>query len=194
MRNCMVCETSGHNVRACRNLDIIYFETDVQMMKVELNQLAYHLDEVVDVEEFELWLRTKEPKLVRAYALRRCGAFIRDDDDTCIEKIMTNLWGSDAEFIPLDSFPQVVKNVVISDTKPETETEECSICYEKTNWTDMVVLNCEHKFCSNCVTSSLKRIENMTCAMCRGHINTFTVTNRIIHENIVKLLSRRPIK
>lgn len=196
MRNCMVCETSGHNVRACRNPEIVHFETDVQLLKVELNQLAHHLDELVDTEEFETWLRMKDVKLVRAYALRRCGAFVRDDDDTCIEKIMTNLWGAGADFVPLDSrpldsVPQVVKKVVISDTKPETETEECSICYEQTNWTDMVVLNCEHKFCSNCITSSLKRIENMTCAMCRSDIDTFTVTNRIIHENITKILSRR---
>ena len=200
MRNCMVCETSGHNVRACRNPEIVHFETDVQLLKVELNQLAHHLDERVDIDEFESWLRMKDVKLVRAYALRRCGAFVRDDDDTCIEKIMTNLWGAESDFVPLDpdpldsrpldSVPQVVKKVVISDTKPETETEECSICYEQTNWTDMVVLNCEHKFCSNCITASLKRIENMTCAMCRSDIDTFTVTNRIIHENIVKLLSR----
>ena len=183
----MVCEISGHNVRACRNPKIVHFETDVQLLKVELNQLAYHLDEVVDTDEFESWLRMKDPKLVRAYALRRCGAFVRDDDDTCIEKIMTNVWGDRLEFIPLVKLPQVL----ISDTKPDADEEECSICYEQTNWTDMIVLNCEHKFCSNCIQTSLKRIQNMTCAMCRGQIDTFTVTNRIIHENIVKLLSRR---
>jgi hypothetical protein len=193
----MVCETSGHNVRACRNPEIVHFETDVQLLKVELNQLAYHLDERVDIDEFESWLRMKDVKLVRAYALRRCGALVRDDDDTCIEKIMTNLWGSESDLIPFEPVAALVesraaldKKVLISETNPETETEECSICYEQTNWTDMVVLNCDHKFCSNCIQTSLKRIQNMTCAMCRSEIETFTVTNRIIHENIVKLLSR----
>jgi hypothetical protein len=197
MRSCMICETGGHNVRACRNPEIVHFETDVQLLKVELNQLAYHLDERVDIDEFEAWLRMKDVKLVRAYALRRCGAFVRDDDDMCIEKIMTNLWGSESDLIPFEPVEPVaalvalVKKVIISDTKPETETEECAICYEQTNWTDMVVLNCDHKFCSNCIQTSMKCIQNMTCAMCRSEIETLTVTNRIIHENIVKLLSRR---
>jgi hypothetical protein len=185
MQNCLYCGLPGHSVRSCKNANLRCFETDVLCLKAELEQLAMCLDETVETDEFETWIRMKPDILVRSYAIRRCGAFIRDDFDTCIEKIMANVWGSNIEYIPLE------KNVFISDTKPDQETEECSICYEQTNWTNMVVLNCNHRFCSNCVQTSLKRMPHMTCAMCRSEIETYTVTNRVIHEDITKLLSRR---
>ena len=77
--------------------------------------------------------------------------------------------------------------------KPEeSEVEEdCNICYEKTKNCNMVTLNCQHNFCGNCVSQTLKKCNKIkfpNCAMCRTKIENVIVKDEevlnILKENI----------
>lgn len=70
--------------------------------------------------------------------------------------------------------------------------EDCNICFEKTQFRNMVTLNCNHKFCGICVSQTFKKCNQFklpNCAMCRAQIDWLLVNdNKILNtlkENIV---------
>ena len=89
--------------------------------------------------------------------------------------------------IPFDS--QVKKYnihpVLLTDEVIEG-VEDCAICYESIKSIDMVKLNCEHKFCGNCINGYMKVHNNMcggpTCALCRTQILSFSIKNPEIYN------------
>jgi len=58
--------------------------------------------------------------------------------------------------------------------------EECAICFENMISGDMVKLNCGHKFCGECITTTLQKTHNPRCALCRVPIKKFGVINQDI--------------
>ncbi len=56
---------------------------------------------------------------------------------------------------------------------------ECPICLEYKKKEDSVILNCQHKFCINCLEIYLFRSNNdFVCAYCRLDINKITIYNK----------------
>ena len=72
----------------------------------------------------------------------------------------------------------------------EEGVEDCAICYESIKCMDLVKLNCEHKFCGDCINSSLKAHNNMycgpSCALCRTPMVSFNVKNQEIYNLVSK--------
>jgi len=66
--------------------------------------------------------------------------------------------------------------------------EECPICYESIRCNEIVKLNCDHKFCGNCIKGSLKAHNNIyigpSCALCRKEIENFIVKNKDIYNSV----------
>lgn len=74
--------------------------------------------------------------------------------------------------------------LLVLDNIEELE-EECAICYENIKLIDMVKLNCNHKFCGNCITNSLKTHDKLcspSCALCRKKMENFTIKNPEIYN------------
>jgi len=70
--------------------------------------------------------------------------------------------------------------------------EECSICYEEIETSNMVSLNCNHSFCGTCLSQTFKKCNPNSlpcCALCRTKIECVMVndikTLDIIKENLV---------
>jgi hypothetical protein len=70
--------------------------------------------------------------------------------------------------------------------------EDCAICYEDVQSSNMVSLNCNHNFCGNCLSQTLKKCNPNSvpcCALCRTKIECIIVndvkTFDIIKENLV---------
>ncbi len=70
--------------------------------------------------------------------------------------------------------------------------EDCNICFEKTQFRNMITLNCNHKFCGGCVSQTLKKCSKFKlpdCAMCRTKINCISVNDfeilKALKENLV---------
>lgn len=72
--------------------------------------------------------------------------------------------------------------------EPEEGTEECAICYENIECMNLVRLTCNHRFCCDCIQSSLKTHKNMycnpRCALCRTQIKSFIVKNKEIYNSL----------
>jgi hypothetical protein len=86
-----------------------------------------------------------------------------------------------------------IKPILCSLNEKEcNDSEECNICYEVIKNYDMTSLNCNHRFCGNCMSQLLKKCDRSKvpcCAMCRTEINYIKINNdkllNIISENIV---------
>ncbi len=84
-------------------------------------------------------------------------------------------------------------NTVLCVEVEELESEDdCNICYEKTKNRNMVTLNCNHKFCGQCVSQTLKKCNKFklpNCAFCRTKIDCILVNDNkvmnILKENVV---------
>jgi hypothetical protein len=61
----------------------------------------------------------------------------------------------------------------------ELETiETCNICYEDKKTSHMVTLNCNHNFCGDCISKTLKKCDTLSfpnCAMCRTKMSIFKI-------------------
>ena len=90
------------------------------------------------------------------------------------------------------STPQIKKYniypVLVLD-EVERGEEECAICYESINCMDLVKLNCNHKFCGDCIKGSLKTHNNIyhgpSCALCRTEMVSFSVKNPEIYNSVL---------
>jgi hypothetical protein len=55
--------------------------------------------------------------------------------------------------------------------------EECSICYEQTEYSNKVKLNCNHDFCGFCVKKIIEKNNKPCCAFCRVTIEKIEVNS-----------------
>jgi hypothetical protein len=83
---------------------------------------------------------------------------------------------------PNQSFNIAGKVVLLDENKSE-EICDCAICYEEElQMKNFVTLNCEHKFCKDCLKNTFKNVERVPkCALCRAEI-----TNIIVHNDNIK--------
>lgn len=85
-----------------------------------------------------------------------------------------------------------IKPILCLDTEELDVEEDCNICFEKTQFRNMITLNCKHKFCGDCVSQTFKKCNKNkvpNCAMCRAKTDWFLVNdNKVLQklkENIV---------
>jgi hypothetical protein len=85
----------------------------------------------------------------------------------------------------------IMPSLSIIETSEELEKcEDCSICLEETKLADTVTINCGHKFCGTCITSTLKMHKNIyagpSCALCRAPMSSFVVKNPEIYNLVAE--------
>jgi hypothetical protein len=92
---------------------------------------------------------------------------------------------------------QIVMDVSDEDEDEDAESrekeEDCPICYDSIKKSDMLVTNCKHSFCSNCIKKHLvSTIVGRTpcCAMCRTNISSFSVKEKGIFDNMNHCMQR----
>ena len=103
-------------------------------------------------------------------------------------------------FLPNNLLPQfeaeskkfdIIPLLFCKETKEELEIlSECSICYETTKLEESVILNCDHKFCHECVKKTLIKCSSRnkpSCALCREPMAVFIIKNQNIYESVSEL-------
>jgi hypothetical protein len=66
---------------------------------------------------------------------------------------------------------------------------ECSICYNEKMEKDFVHLNCNHKFCGECVISTLKTtINEAKCSLCRQQVTQMSLYDTNVQSEISKYI------
>jgi hypothetical protein len=84
----------------------------------------------------------------------------------------------------------IVPLLICNETKEELKVEtECSICYEATLLEDSITLNCQHKFCHDCIKQTLLNCKSgePSCALCRKQMEIFIVKKQETYNCISKL-------
>jgi hypothetical protein len=81
----------------------------------------------------------------------------------------------------------IMPSLSVIETSEELEKcEDCAICLEEKKIADTVTINCGHKFCGTCITSTLKMHKNIyagpSCALCRAPMSSFVVKNPEIYN------------
>ena len=111
-------------------------------------------------------LRNEDPNEVTDTQQELLGDVItwlidRNPDYTLLERLRNNTNHKKVEVVYLHE---------------ETEREEeCSICYELTEYSNQVKLNCDHEFCGSCVKKIIEKNNQPCCAFCRVNIEKIEV-------------------
>lgn len=225
IRRCSFCRCAGHNVTNCNDERLVNFNESLVEKK---NELQYLPDAVT---YFQVWLISLDPELIKAYAVRYCGANMRTNIELCVVKILQHIWLTEIQteinintedYIPL--IQEIIRenNIEYLDLRLSTflheitsqelqssenrkhnikvtlciqindELEDCSVCYNDIKNSDMVTLNCNHRFCGTCVKKILITCnidKTACCALCRGQITTFHINNQEIFDNLKENLN-----
>ena len=80
-------------------------------------------------------------------------------------------------------------SIEVLEKEEKTVLCDCSICFENYEKNKFVKLNCNHKFCGDCVIETIKtsKINNLPCPLCRTEISSIVAyTNEV--KNKVEIL------
>jgi hypothetical protein len=85
----------------------------------------------------------------------------------------------------------IMPSLLVIETSEELEKcEDCAICLEEKKLADTVTINCGHKFCGACITTTLKLHKNInagpSCALCRAPMSSFVVKNPEIYNLVAE--------
>ena len=193
VRRCSFCFAQGHNINVCDDNRLIYIENECRQQK----QL-YALSESPTIM-FRHWLCAKiidNAILVKAFAVRKCGARIRSNIDECIEKIVNYVYQEDYNgynlglvmpslvmssfyhsMLMLMNFEENEAKINVDrkfsfESKVENfdieENCECAICYNDNaiQPANFVKLNCNHIFCNSCIQKSFQHTNGLSIPCC----------------------------
>ena len=133
-------------------------------------------------------LRNLESQRLRRYA-RDMLYGVLSDDFIPFEPINLN-----EDFARVATQPtkyNIMPSLSVIETNEELEKcEDCAICLEEKKIADTVTINCGHKFCGECITSTLKMHKNIyadpSCALCRAPMSSFVVKNPEIYDLVAE--------
>ena len=208
IRKCSLCDSPDHNIRSCRNASILAFEDEIIKIRDDILLFANFMNETFDTREFNIWLSVQDIKMVKSFAIRKCGGIQRDNVQELVDKITYHLWGriqEDPNYYgfedeetqyPVDELDlssiRENKNrniqIQVSSSSQSDTKHECAICYEEINPCKFVTYNCAHVFCADCVMESFRTIDKMSCAMCRECITRINVQDEETGDDLTLLL------
>lgn len=225
-RYCSFCNNQGHYVNNCNDERLMQFH-ELLIAKRDNLMIRHNGSLHISLQDFEDWLFYQEREIIRAYAIRFCGALARHSGNDYCNSIMMKIFNipgidefydimrymreviRDMEFIPFtqENNRISVQSILIDSNVNEnenkfcikiqndmnekmTEVIECSICYDTTNETQNVRLNCGHEYCGKCIINSLKlcATDIPSCAMCRTEIVNIKCKNNEIKEELCKFI------
>jgi hypothetical protein len=189
VRCCSFCRRAGHTITSCNSIPIIIFERSC------LNFIRFNIyDGVTEFRNFLLEEVLQNSNVVRAFAIRRCGARVGSNIDTYIElniqyftphiENTQSRTRMNEAMMFLDMMSRVRELIEVQDKKFNIKTKisenqydleekcECNICYEEHERKNFVKLDCCHEFCKDCTKKSLQneRRNIPCCAFCRSEI------------------------
>lgn len=92
---------------------------------------------------------------------------------------------NDEEFIPFDPEPQPppIIQINVNQFPVLEEDKNCCVCMEFKETSQICNLNCNHKFCGQCISTHIRRnIQEPCCPLCRNNITNISVQNDNIRQ------------
>jgi hypothetical protein len=93
-------------------------------------------------------------------------------------------------------FRIATKLTVVPENADQYATVECAICLENVTTHHVVKLNCNHEFCGECITETLKSVQANkapSCALCRGTMKTFEIHAPQTFQMIKPLIQQQTV-
>ena len=213
-RRCSFCREQGHNISNCNNQQIINFGNEC-LIKKHVCDLTVNSKNNFKEWLISYYLSPNGGEVVHAYAISKCGCRLHSTIDTIIEKIIDKMYPADyieEEIIPINQDDamlavrflrflryyeapnetfNITGTVVLLDENKSEEICDCAICYEENlQVKNFVTLNCQHKFCKDCLKICLKNVQRVpTCALCRAEITKIIVHNDNIKDEFKELMN-----
>lgn len=88
---------------------------------------------------------------------------------------------------PIQNRKYKINPILCLDAEGLDIEEDCNICFEKTKFRNMITLNCNHKFCGDCVSQTFKKCNKFklpNCAMCRTKTDWLLVNDQKILDKL----------
>lgn len=192
-RRCGYCRERGHNVTNCNNAEILNYRNELQQL----------IDNDSSHNQITEWLTNKDDRLLKAICchyniLSFNRNYLRDIICRNIinyiarEQLLNSLSNRQNEPIrPTESFEQkcvrlgitVIKSkecfTIDSSITNNVEYFECPICLSNINEIDITKTNCNHEFCNDCITNTIKNAPSIKtrvdCPLCRTSINSLSI-------------------
>jgi len=180
LRCCSFCHRAGHNITSCNSMPIMLFERNCS------NFIRFNIyDGVADFRNFVLEEVINNSNVVRAFALSRCGARIRNNIDTCIELIVQYFTpliehrnqnqnrATEDDLTERLRYARLLINMIGGISEPDRtfkiktslsenhqenleEKCDCNICYEEHEKKNFAKFDCGHEFCKDCTKKYLQ--------------------------------------
>lgn len=113
-RKCSFCRCAGHTVNQCNDGRFMVFELACIQQKQLIHLSNTHVLTVIPSQEFIsrliLYSVDNTSRMVKYYAVRKCGAVMRDNVFTCIEKISAYIFNLNDESNYLVNDPNFQSN------------------------------------------------------------------------------------
>jgi hypothetical protein len=219
---CSFCNDIGHNIRTCTDIRITDFENDCRMSKVlsDLSNnsnntfkqwlMDYYLD--IDREVVKAFSISKCNCRVNSNVdiiIDRITRYIYEEPEETLDyiafpaipELVDYTMDTNMSILSLydsintdrtDKF-NITTNIETIDEKQSEEICECVICYEDgLQRKNIVTLNCQHKFCKDCVKGCLKNTpvykDLPRCALCRADISEITIYDESVKVELSDLI------
>lgn len=190
---CSFCRSSSHTIRSCNSerINLVYQDICFSLSLIR----RIHTNSEVTIFKHICEIRLQRVKLinlkvvcVRLFGLSSSKSkqfYIRHLIEDCLDIILYgdyfDIYSSSETVSETPNNDEQIMNMIVhpaNDT--EKDNHDCAICLESNNYSNLVELNCSHKFCSSCIASSFTSHDNNrrpTCALCRSQIYSITVEN-----------------
>jgi len=215
-RRCGYCRCIGHIVLQCNNEEVINAKNELDNI---INNNVYTSRIVIETFIDE-WLENKSDNLLKAIfcskkVLKYKYNYTRDRIENLIKNYINNL----LYYIRLEQYRNIQNNVAnatitillpyrIIKTKNQLyhclsieaksinpklnyKDKECPICLDNLTYNTIQKTNCEHEFCKDCLTRTVKGFLNKRnkakCPLCRSNIDIIYQNNKCKNENIERL-------
>ncbi len=208
VRCCSFCRRSGHTITRCNSMPIILFERNCS------NFIQFNIyDGVGEFRNYILEETLHNSSVVRAFAIRWCGASVVSNIDICIELIVRHFAPQiqgiqertrlNENIMFLDMISRV-NNLITSQCKTFNiktnisenqygleEKCECNICYEQQEKKLFAKLDCNHEFCKDCVKKYLQNENKQIpcCAFCRSEIKNIEFKSETVREEFAEFIA-----
>ena len=173
---CNYCCINTHKIINCNCSDFLQFRKQC----IDLREVL-----CINIDEFKKWLLAcfvENNKLLYYFALSTCQFSPRTNRNNGIyitEKIATYFYKSNISC--LENYMSLDKSTNIKEESLKMQSHlpvlsnrkyECVICFnDNINMHNMIVLNCNHIFCKDCIILCLKSLNiQHNCFLCRDAI------------------------
>ena len=78
-------------------------------------------------------------------------------------------------------------------TPEELQKEECPICITHQENSDILVTNCRHSYCADCIMKIVFMCKNdqkkLSCPLCRCNVNAIKINNKVVLNKLTNVLN-----